>query len=153
MGRISPGGGDQLSFQFGEIHSAAILETPCLRAGLQIFLFSNPGQQFPHFRPGPESTHFDQRHGPARDMGDFLDRALLDFKQGDDYVAGALQIEPTMMKPQWNVYFTVDDVDETASLAKKLGGKVFFDLLDIPNVGRMCGISSPQGVPFYTMSR
>jgi predicted enzyme related to lactoylglutathione lyase len=90
--------------------------------------------------------------GWSTEDASFPGKTYLDFKQGDAYVAGALQIEPTMMKPQWGVYFTADDVDETARLAQKLGGKVFFDLLDIPNVGRMCGIASPQGVPFYTIT-
>ena len=33
-----------------------------------------------------------------------------------------------------------------------LGGKVFVPLLDVPGIGRFCGITSPQGVHFYVIS-
>ncbi len=77
----------------------------------------------------------------------------ISFTQGADYVAGALQITPDVgpMKPHWGVYFTVDDADEAARKAKGLGATLFSEVRDIPGIGRFCGITSPQGVPFYAI--
>ena len=55
------------------------------------------------------------------------------------------------MPSHWGTYFTVDDPDEAARKAEELGGKVFVPLYDIPEVGRFCGIESPQGVRFYVI--
>jgi predicted enzyme related to lactoylglutathione lyase len=49
------------------------------------------------------------------------------------------------------MYYTVKDADEAASEAVKLGARVHVPLQDIPNVGRFCGITSPQGVVFYVI--
>ena len=76
------------------------------------------------------------------------------FKLGDAYVAGMMPILPDMgeMRPHWGTYFTVDDVDKTTSEAAKLGATVCMPLKDIPGVGRMSGITSPQGVNFYVIT-
>ncbi|APV48244.1 hypothetical protein BWI17_00265 [Betaproteobacteria bacterium GR16-43] len=76
------------------------------------------------------------------------------FKLGDDYVAGMMGITPEMgeMRPHWGTYFTVDKVDETEKLARKLGAEICMPLMDVPGVGRMCGIMSPQGVMFYAIT-
>ena len=76
------------------------------------------------------------------------------FKLGEEYVAGMYQLTPDMagMKPAWSVYFSVDKVDETVDLAKSLGGQNFMPAIDIPHVGRIAGISSPQGVMFYAIT-
>ena len=47
--------------------------------------------------------------------------------------------------PVWGVYVTVDDVDATAKLAEKLGGKVHLPPTDIPEVGRLAVLQDPQG--------
>ena len=75
------------------------------------------------------------------------------FKHGDDYVAGMMQITPEMgaMRPHWGTYFTVNDVDETAREAVRLGAKLCVPVQDVPGVGRFCGITSPQGVTFYVI--
>lgn len=75
------------------------------------------------------------------------------FKLDGEYVAGMMPILPRMgeIPSHWGVYFTVDDVDETARLAVELGAKLFLPAQDIPGVGRFCGISSPQGVMFYAI--
>ena len=76
------------------------------------------------------------------------------FKLGDAPVAGMMPITPEMgkMRPHWATYFTVDDADETASEAVKLGATLCMPLKDIPGVGRFCGITSPQGVTFYVIT-
>ena len=53
--------------------------------------------------------------------------------------------------PHWGTYFTVSDVDEAATTAKDLGGTIFVPPMDIPKVGRFCGVISPQGVRFYAI--
>jgi predicted enzyme related to lactoylglutathione lyase len=75
------------------------------------------------------------------------------FKLGDEYVAGMLQITPVMgpTKPHWGTYFTVSDAAETERKAIKLGGEISVPVREIPRVGRFCGITSPQGVMFYAI--
>jgi predicted enzyme related to lactoylglutathione lyase len=76
------------------------------------------------------------------------------FKLGDDYVAGMMPILPKMgpVRPHWGTYFTVDDVDATTAVAKSLGATNCVPPMDIPGVGRMSGIVSPQGVMFYVIT-
>ena len=47
--------------------------------------------------------------------------------------------------PNWMAHVQVENVDATASLAKKLGGKVYKEPEDIPTVGRFAVIADPQG--------
>jgi predicted enzyme related to lactoylglutathione lyase len=47
--------------------------------------------------------------------------------------------------PHWIGYVQVDDVDATASLARKLGGKICKEPTDIPTVGRFAVLADPQG--------
>ena len=68
-------------------------------------------------------------------------------------VAGMLAIRPEMgvLKSHWGVYFTVDDVDASVKTAEKLGAEICVPARDIPGVGRFAGITSPQGITFYTI--
>jgi len=86
-----------------------------------------------------------------RDMGPI--GKYTELKLGEDYVAGMMQITPEMgdMPTGWSTYVTVNDVDETAEKASGLGGNIFMPVMDVPTVGRMAGISSPQGVVFYVI--
>ncbi len=61
-------------------------------------------------------------------------------KQPDEEAAQAVP-------PHWIANVQVDDVDATAALARKLGGKVHKEPADIPTVGRFAVIEDPQGVP------
>ncbi|MEO8480222.1 MAG: VOC family protein, partial [Gemmatimonadota bacterium] len=54
--------------------------------------------------------------------------------------------------PHWGMYCTVDDVDLTAALVEELGGTLCVPTMDIPEIGRVCGITSPQGVMFYAIT-
>ena len=47
--------------------------------------------------------------------------------------------------PHWMAHIQVENVDATAELAKKLGGKVHKEPTDIPTVGRFAVIADPQG--------
>src|SRR5262245_66151099 len=50
--------------------------------------------------------------------------------------------------PNWMAHVEVQDVDATAALAKKLGGRVYKEPTDIPNVGRFAVLADPQGAAF-----
>ena len=73
------------------------------------------------------------------------------FKLNGEPVAGMLPILPQMgeVKPHWATYFTVSDVTACARDAVQLGAKLCVRVHDIPDVGSICGITSPQGVTFY----
>jgi|SaaInl4_200m_RNA_FD_contig_61_23390_length_629_multi_8_in_0_out_0_1 uncharacterized protein len=49
----------------------------------------------------------------------------------------------------WGIYITVDNVDETAELAKKLGASILREPEDIPNIGRFSVIQDPQGAVIH----
>ena len=72
------------------------------------------------------------------------------FKLGAASVAGAMQITPKMgeLRPQWKTYFTVKDAEASVRDALTLGATISMTMKDIPGGGRICGIVSPQGVPF-----
>jgi uncharacterized protein len=68
-------------------------------------------------------------------------------KVGGQGIGGIMQIPKNAqgMPPMWGAYVTVDDVDQTAQAAQKLGGKLHLPPTDIPDVGRFCVILDPQG--------
>lgn len=70
------------------------------------------------------------------------------------HVSGMMKIpaEVAGMPPMWGGYVTVDDVDASAKQAVTLGGKVFVEPTDIPNIGRFCVISDPQGAVINMIS-
>ena len=76
------------------------------------------------------------------------------FKLGGVPIAGMMQITPEMgnPRPHWGTYFTVNDADETAREAVRLGATLCVPPQDVPGVGRFCGITSPQGVTFYAIT-
>jgi predicted enzyme related to lactoylglutathione lyase len=64
-------------------------------------------------------------------------------------LGGVIGLTPEMEKagvpPHWFAHVQVSDVDRTAALARKLGGKVVKEPEDIPTVGRFAVIADPQG--------
>ncbi len=68
-------------------------------------------------------------------------------KAGDREQGGIMGMPPEagQMPPNWGAYVAVDDVDARARQAEELGGKVLMTPRDIPEVGRFCVISDPQG--------
>ncbi len=77
------------------------------------------------------------------------------FNNGDHPVAGMMAPTEAMghdVPPHWGMYCTVDDVDLTAALVEELGGTLCVPTMDIPEIGRVCGITSPQGVMFYAIT-
>jgi predicted enzyme related to lactoylglutathione lyase len=61
--------------------------------------------------------------------------------------AGIMSMPPDSgkMPPMWGAYVTVDDVEVSAKQVVELGGKILLEPRDIPEVGRFCVISDPQG--------
>ncbi len=49
------------------------------------------------------------------------------------------------LPPQWLIYFAVEDVDASAELCKKSGGKVIAGPRDMGKYGRYCVIQDPAG--------
>jgi predicted enzyme related to lactoylglutathione lyase len=80
------------------------------------------------------------------------------FAEGNDYVmwvgeqgplGGVMQLPDEVAKmgapPHWMAHVQVENVDTTASQAKKLGGTIHKEPEDIPTVGRFAVIGDPQG--------
>ena len=66
-------------------------------------------------------------------------------------VPGMMPITKEMgkMPPNWCTYMTVDDCDKAAEKAKKLGATMLCPPQDIPQVGRFCGITAPDGIALF----
>jgi predicted enzyme related to lactoylglutathione lyase len=69
------------------------------------------------------------------------------FTAGSTGVAG-LQHLSGDAKPHWLPYLGVQDVDETAAAAVRLGGKLLQAPFDLSNGGRIAVVADPQGAPF-----
>jgi predicted enzyme related to lactoylglutathione lyase len=82
---------------------------------------------------------------------------------GDDYVmwvggqgplGGVMRLPDEVAKtgapPHWMAHVQVADVDATAALATKLGGRIHKEPTDIPTVGRFAVIADPQGASIST---
>lgn len=63
-------------------------------------------------------------------------------------VAGLMARPDEQMEPRWLNYITVENTDEVAAKAKRLGATILLEPKDIPNVGRIAVIQDPQGAPF-----
>jgi len=74
--------------------------------------------------------------------------------EGND-VAGMMNpaTEFSRSRPSfWSAYIEVDDVDSYAAKVEELGGTIIAQPEDIPNVGRVCMISDPNGAPVCLMA-
>lgn len=64
-------------------------------------------------------------------------------------LGGVMRLPDEMLKagapPFWMAHVQVENVDATAALARKRGGKVWKEPSDIPTVGRFAVIADPQG--------
>lgn len=67
------------------------------------------------------------------------------FKKGDTMAGGMMQCPQKGLPTHWLAYVTVEDVDTTATSAKKLGAKIVVEPMDIPEVGRIAVFVDPQG--------
>lgn len=80
---------------------------------------------------------------------DGFEYAELGLEKGKPFI-GLYQIGPEMgpMPSAWVNYFMVEDCDATAAKAKSLGGRLYVEPKDIPDVGRFCVIADPFGASF-----
>ena len=67
-------------------------------------------------------------------------------------VAGMLPVTPDMgdIPPNWQVFFEVPDTDDAVAKAKKAGGQVFVEPMDVP-AGRFAVLADPQGAVFHVI--
>jgi len=81
------------------------------------------------------------------DMGEMGTYVL--FQAGGVDRAGAMQqMANDPSPPHWLTYLGTDDVDATTAKAKDLGGQVYMDPMDIPNIGRFSIAADPTGAAF-----
>ncbi len=84
----------------------------------------------------------------ATDAGD---RPYFIFSNGEAGVGGMMLIDPAHggdMKPGWNGYVWVDNVDAYARQTVEMGGKLWKGPQDIPGIGRFAVLTDPQGAVF-----
>lgn len=72
---------------------------------------------------------------------------------GENGVGGIFELTEPMCSSlgtngSWIGYIAVDEVDQAADRAARLGGKITVPPTDIPNVGRFAIAADPQGGPF-----
>ena len=69
---------------------------------------------------------------------------------GEAGIGGLMATPPEAkgMPPRWGVYVTVNNLDESLAQAKALGATVCMEPMTVPGVGRMAGLSDPQGAMF-----
>jgi uncharacterized protein len=83
-----------------------------------------------------------------------IDMKYLEFGGGDGHRFGGMyELKPemsggTISPPHFMNYIAVDDVDEAASKAFELNGKIVVPPMDIPQVGRFCVVEDPTGAKF-----
>lgn len=81
-----------------------------------------------------------------------IDYTIFSVPGFDMGVAGMMALTPEMAgsgaRPGWIGYIAVDDVDETASDIKALGGSIFREPEDIPGIGRFAVAADPHGAVF-----
>jgi uncharacterized protein len=75
-----------------------------------------------------------------------------EWQLGSESVGGMLKVTPDMgdIPPMWAVFFEVPDTDDAVAKAKKAGGQVFVEPMDVP-AGRFSVLADPQGAVFYVM--
>jgi predicted enzyme related to lactoylglutathione lyase len=81
-------------------------------------------------------------------------RYLVALKDGS-IVAGMMLKEGNVddeVLPCWDPYITVDDVEISAKIVEKMGGKILLPPTDIPGTGRFVVIMDPQGVAMNLIS-
>lgn len=71
------------------------------------------------------------------------------FQRGQKEEAGAMKMPPQAeAPPHWLPYISVDDVDASVQKCQELGGMVYCQPTNIPNVGRFAVMADPLGATF-----
>ncbi len=80
------------------------------------------------------------------DMGGYNDFCMIP-SAGGDPVAGVCHARGAnaALPPQWMIYITVEDVDESAKICVERGGELIAEPRDMGDSGRYCVIRDPAG--------
>ncbi len=76
-------------------------------------------------------------------------------KVGDNQAGGMGEIQGEQwgdVPSHWGFYIDVEDVDAARKRVIELGGKVESETFEIPDVGRFCQISAPDGSRVFLMT-
>jgi predicted enzyme related to lactoylglutathione lyase len=68
-------------------------------------------------------------------------------RTGQDPSGGLMKRPPEVPGPCLNVYFDVQNIDDTLAKATQAGGTVIVPKTAIPNVGHYAFFTDPEGVP------
>jgi len=77
------------------------------------------------------------------------------FKEEGEDVAGMMGplTDYSRSRPSfWSAYIQVDDVDDCAAKVEALGGTIIAPPENVPDVGRVCMLTGPEGAPVCLMS-
>ena len=80
----------------------------------------------------------------ADDQGEEMGHYTL-LRKGGKTVAGNMQAMAEAQPSAWVTYVCVDSADVTVDLAKKAGGMVFAEPMDVTDIGRMAVFADPGG--------
>ena len=80
----------------------------------------------------------------ADDQGEKMGHYTL-MRKGGKTVAGNTKVMTQAQPSTWVTYVSVDDADATVDLAKKAGGIVFAEPMDVRDIGRMAVFADPEG--------
>lgn len=80
----------------------------------------------------------------AEDQGEEMGHYTI-MRKGGKTVAGNMTAMSDDQPCAWVSYVSVDDADKTVSLAKKSGGTVFVEPMDVSDIGRMAVFADPTG--------
>lgn len=99
----------------------------------------------------------------AEEIRDFYGRVVgwkpqpLSMGQYDDYVMNTPETETSIagicharggnagLPPQWLIYITVANIDESIAICKSMGGKILAEAKNYSDMGRYCVIQDPAG--------
>ena len=149
---------------------ATIVQAPMDVPGVgRMAFFTDPtGANIAVFQPGdhpgadPDKTNLGwaELHTPNPEASKAFYTALFHWSSKEDpsgqytewlldgYSIGGMMVipsEPQDMSPQWMIYASVGDCDETLAKAADMGGTTIVPAQDVPNVGRFGVIADPTG--------
>jgi len=78
------------------------------------------------------------------DQGEEMGHYTL-MRKGEKTVAGNMQVMMEGQPSAWVSYVSVVDADATVDRAKKAGGMVFVEPMDVADIGRMAVFADPEG--------
>lgn len=98
------------------------------------------------------SAFYTQVVGWTAQATDMSGMAYTVLNAGENGIGGVMELPQPAREmgapPHWLAYVGVPDTDETVALVRELGGRVYAEPMDIPNVGRVAIVTDPQGAVF-----